>query len=161
MNRNKICPECETEYLLHIEKCADCGASLVLPEEYRKLQEEKRLISEKGIKNAVVVREGDMGWLNELNKVLMNAGIPSAVDVDAGCNKSCCNDKCRLVVSHADLKRAEELIEEHFMKMHPEARVSSELLNSGKCPACGSPLGDNDIECPDCGLALVIIEEDD
>ncbi len=41
MNRNKICPDCETEYLPHIEKCSDCGAVLLLYEEYRSVQEER------------------------------------------------------------------------------------------------------------------------
>jgi hypothetical protein len=33
MNRNKICPDCEIEYLPHIEKWADCGLTLVIIEE--------------------------------------------------------------------------------------------------------------------------------
>jgi len=52
MNRNKICPDCEIEYLPHIEKCADCGAVLLLHEEHRQAQEEKKRLMAKAIENA-------------------------------------------------------------------------------------------------------------
>ncbi len=161
MNLNKICPECETEYLPHIEKCADCGAVLLSYEEHRTALEEKKRLREKVIENSVVVREGDLKWLDELCKVLLDADIPSTVVSDPACNKDCCTDKCRLIVPAEDLERAQERIEEYFMEMHPEVRASNELASRGKCPACGSPVGAGADECPDCGLTLVIIEEED
>lgn len=160
MNRNKICPDCGTEYLPHIGKCADCGAVLIFPEELNKAQEEKERVMEKALENEVMVREGDLNWLSELYAVLIDAGIPCTVRSDAGCKKSHCGDKCRLVVSQEDLERAQERIEEYFMEMHPEIRASHELVSEGKCPACGSPVGAGDRECPDCGLMLVIIEDE-
>ena len=60
MNRNKICPDCEVEYLPHIEKCADCGAVLLSHEEHRRAQEEKKQLAAKAIENSAVVREGDL-----------------------------------------------------------------------------------------------------
>ena len=88
MNRNKICPDCETEYLPHIEKCADCGTVLLLHEEYRRVQEEKKRLAEKAVRNAVVLREGDLKWLDELCNVLIDAGIPCTVTSDPGCKKA-------------------------------------------------------------------------
>jgi hypothetical protein len=88
MNRNKICPDCKTEYLPHIEKCADCGAVLLFPEELKKTQEEKERFMEKAVENEVVVREGDLNWLSELYAVPIDAGIPCTVRSDAGCKKS-------------------------------------------------------------------------
>jgi uncharacterized OB-fold protein len=160
MNLNKICPDCEAEYLPHIEKCADCGAVLLMPEEYRKAQEERERIEEMTLANMVVVREGDLEWLCELREVLIDAGIPCAVDSDAGCGKGCCGTTCRLVVSSDDLERARERIEEYYMEVSPELRASNELLNEGKCPACGSSVGTGERECPDCGLPLLIVEEE-
>lgn len=160
MNRNRICPACETEYLPHIQKCADCGEALLSPEEFKKVQEEKKRLMEKAIENEVVVREGDLNWLSELYAVLIDTGIPCTVRSDAGCKKSCCGDKCRLVVSSEDFERAQERIEEYFTEMHPEIRASRELAREGRCPACGSPVGPGDRECPDCGLLLVISEEE-
>ena len=160
MNRNKICPDCEIEYLPHIEKCADCGAGLLLREEHRQAQEEKKLLMAKAIEKAAVVREGDLKWLVKLYDVLIDAGIPCTVISDAGCKKDCCSNKCRLIVSTEDLERAQERIAEYYMEIHPELRASNELLSQGKCPACGSPVGAGDNECSDCGLTLVIIEEE-
>ena len=160
MNLNKICPNCEADYLPHVEKCADCGAVLLLPEEYKKAQEERKRIEEMTLANMVVVREGDMDWLRELREVLIDAGIPCAVHSDAGCKKGCCGTTCRLVVSSDDLERARERIEEYYMEVSPELRASNELLKEGKCPACGSSVGTGERECPDCGLPLLIVEEE-
>ncbi len=160
MNMNKICPNCRTEYFPNIEKCADCGAILLLPHEYEKLQAERRLTAEKALEDEVVVRQGDLRWLSELREVLIDSGIPCAVKTDTGCTRSRCGDKCGLVVSSADAEKARVRIEEYFMEIHPEMRVSKELISEGKCPACGSPVGPDARECPDCGLPLIIVEED-
>ena len=161
MNQNKICPDCEVEYMPHIDKCADCGAVLLLHEEHRRAQEERKRLTEKFIENAVVVREGDLKWLGELYNVLIDAGIACTITSDAGCNKSCCGNKCRLIVSTEDLGRAQERIAEYYMEIHPELRASNDLMKQGKCPACGSPVGASDLECSDCGLTLVVVEDED
>lgn len=160
MNRNKICPHCESEYLPHIEKCADCNATLLLLEEYQMAQEEQKQIMARAIENSVVVRKGDLKWLSELQGILIDTGIPCAIISDDACNKSCCGVKCQLIVSSKDLGRAQERIEEYFMEIHPEIRASNELINQGRCPACGSPVGDTDNKCPDCGLMLLVVEEE-
>jgi hypothetical protein len=160
MSRNKICPECETEYLPQMEKCADCGAVLLLPEELRKAQEEKQRIREKAVENTAVVREGDLDWLRELRAVLVDAGIPAAVQAADECGKGCCGGTHWLTVSSDDLERAQESIEEYFMEGNPELRASQELIQAGKCPACGSPVDTGDRECRDCGLPLLIVEDE-
>ena len=160
MNLNKICPDCETEYLPHIEKCADCGTVLLLHEEHSRVREEKKQLAEKAVRNAVVLREGDLKWLDELCNVLIDAGIPCSVISDEGCNKGRCGDNWQLIVSKEDVESAKERIEEYFMEMHPEIRASNELVSQGRCPACGSPVAADANECRDCGLTLVIIEEE-
>jgi rRNA maturation endonuclease Nob1 len=161
MNRNRICPQCETEYLPHIEKCADCGAVLLLPEELKRAREERERIREKIVENTAVVREGDLDWLSELRAVLIDAGIPGSVRAAAGCSKGCCGGTHWLVVSSGDLQRAQERIEEYLMEINPELRASNELRREGKCPACGSPVGADERECHDCGLPLLIVEEEE
>jgi rRNA maturation endonuclease Nob1 len=161
VNLNRICPQCETEYLPHIEKCADCGAVLLLPEELGKVREEKKQLREKAVENTAVVREGDLDWLSELRTVLIDAGIPAAVQAASGCGKGCCGETHWLVVASHDVQRAQERIEHYFMEINPELRASSELLREGKCPACGSPVGADQRECPDCGLPLLIVEEEE
>jgi hypothetical protein len=160
MNQNKICPDCEVEYMPHMEKCADCGAVLLLHEEYRRAQEERKRLTEKFIENAVVVREGDLKWLSELYNILIDSGIACTITSDGCFNKSCRGAKCGLIVSREDLGKAQERIAEYFMEIHPELRASNELMKQGKCPACGSPVSAEDKECSDCGLTLLVIEDE-
>ena len=160
MNRNKICPVCQVEYLTHVEKCADCGTVLLLHEEHKRAQEERKRVAAKAIENAVMLRKGDLKWLRELSNVLIDSGIPCTITSDSGCNTYRCGDKLRLVVAAEDFERAQERIEEYFRELHPELRDSHELAKQGKCPACGSTVGADDNECSDCGLMLVVIEEE-
>ncbi len=153
---NKKCPACGEEYMPHIEKCADCGATLVPVDEYQTAVAELRKAAGEEPEDAVAVREGDLDWLLELREALLLAGIPSAIISDDGCNKNCCSDKCRLEVSKEDFERAQARIEEYFAEVHPEVREAREQVSEGKCPACGSPIAAGDKECPDCGLALII-----
>jgi len=160
MNLNKICPACEAEFLPHIKKCADCGEVLFTFEEYKKAQAEKKRIEEKILANTVVAREGDLDWMTELRAVLIDSGIPCTVHSDAGCKKGCCGAECRLLVQSEDLERARERIEEYYMEVSPELRASRELISEGKCPACGSAVAADELECRDCGLPLLIVEEE-
>ena len=161
MKLNKICPDCGAEYVARIEKCADCGAVLLYPEEFERAKKEKERLREQAVEKEAVVRKGDLDWLSELRSVLIDAGIPSNVHSNPECKKGCNGDECRLVVSPEDLERAQQSIEEYFMEINPELRTSNELLRHGKCPACGHPVGPDESECPDCGLPLVIVEEED
>lgn len=155
----KICPDCSAEYFSHVVKCADCGTTLLSPEEIRRVEEEKKRLRERSLEDMVVVRQGDLNWMDELCNVLIDHGIASTVHVDAGCNKGCCGDTCRLVVSSRDAEKAHERIEEYFREMHPEMQASHELMSDGKCPACGTSVAADTVECPDCGLPLLIVEE--
>jgi hypothetical protein len=158
MPQIKICPECATEYYPHIENCADCGAVLLSPEENRIVQEEKKRCMDKALKNPVVVRTGDLKWMDELFNLLVDFNIPCVVNADTGCNKGCCGDPYRLLVSSQDVERANERIEEYYAAIHPEIQGSKEKISQGKCPACSYPVGSDAVECPDCGLTLLIIE---
>jgi hypothetical protein len=161
MNRDKICPDCGMEYLPHIERCADCGAVLLLHEEFKRVQEERERLKAKAIENAIVVREGALEWLGELYNVLIDAGIACTVIAPDSCSRSRCGDNYQLIVSPEDFAKARESIAEYFMEIHPELRASNELMKQGKCPACASPLGARDTECSDCGLTLLVIEDEE
>lgn len=159
MNSNKICPDCKAEYFPHVETCADCGAVLLLHEEYGRAQEERMRVMAAAIENAVAVREGDLKWLRELSGVLVDAGIPCTIAPKADCAKGC-QSTYLLIISSEDLERAQERIAEYFMEIHPELRASHALISQGRCPACGSAVGADDKECSDCGLTLLIFEDD-
>lgn len=156
MSQIKICPECNTEFFQHVQNCTDCGAALLLPEENRKLQEERRQCSDKMLDNAVPVKEGDLDWIDELYNMLLDAKVPCVMKANIGCG--CSGKPYSLLVSKEDAEKAVELIEEHYAYVHPEIKASNKLADQGKCPACGSFVSPDDIECRDCGLTLMIIE---
>lgn len=158
MTQIKICPDCATEYYQHIECCADCGVVLLSPEEIKMAQEEKKRLKDKALENPVVVREGDLKWMDELFNVLIDFSIPCAINADTECKKGCCGETYRLLVSSKDVEKANERIEEYYMEIHPEIQSSKEMISQGKCPACGSPVSTDAVECPDCELPLIIIE---
>lgn len=113
---------------------------------------------ETALENPVALREGDVRWIDELHRVLIDSGIPARIHSDPGCRKGCRGNTCRLLVSQQEAQRADERIEEYFAEIHPEVRASREMISQGKCPACGSSVGPAELECPDCGLTLLIVE---
>ena len=153
----KICPDCGTEYFSHIQNCADCGAVLLLPEENRKLQEDRKQCKEEVLDHPVVLRDGSLEWLNELYNVLIDASIPCVITIDR-CKKGCSSHPHQLLVSESDAQKANERVEAYFMTLHPEVQASRDMRDGGRCPACGSPVHSDTTECPDCGLRLLIIE---
>lgn len=166
MPQVKICPECREEYQPHIIKCVHCGTVLVPPEEIK--EEKKELTIEEMLKydnvsleNPVVVREGASGWIREIFVVLIKADIPCAISKEDGCGKGCCGDTKFLLVSEKDREKAHEKIEEYCMEKYPELKAANEMISKGNCPACGSPVEKDAVECPDCGLLLLIIEKDE
>jgi len=156
----KVCPDCLTEYYPHIQLCADCGSTLLTPEENQAMQEEKKQRRDKLPEDAVVVREGSLQWMDELYNVLIDSNISCVVHSDAGCKKGCCGNTYRLLVASGDAERANDHIEQYCAEVHPELRTSREMMSRGQCPACGSPVSSDAAECADCGLTLLIIEDD-
>lgn len=158
MQQINVCPDCATEYLAHVNVCADCGTRLLSREENRRVQEERQRCMDTSLEERVVVREGELNWIKELYAVLIESGIPCAINADKECKKGCCGGRDRLFVSYKDLQKAQEIIDEYYASMHPEMRTSEELINQGKCPACGTSVDSGATECPDCGLMIMIIE---
>jgi hypothetical protein len=160
MQQIKICPDCSSEYYAHIERCADCGAFLLTPEDAEKIQEERQRTAEMALKDRVVVREGDLKWMRELYSVLIDSGIPCMISGDDGCNKGCCGDKLRLLVSSQDVEMANQRVEEYYAEIHPEIQASKDMISQGKCPACSCTVGSDAVECPDCGLTLLMSDSE-
>ena len=160
MSEIKLCPNCRTEYFSHIERCADCGAVLLTPEENTIAQEEKKRQVDKDSWAPVSVRKGNLKWMNELRSVLTDSGIPCVVSGEEGCSKGGCGASYYLLVTSENAAVAHDRIEEYCMEMHPEIKDSHELISQGKCPACGCSVDAEAVDCPDCGLTLMVVVDE-
>ena len=158
MEQIKICPECGCEYYPHIESCADCGVILLREGEIKTVKEGKNRPQKTALISPVAVRQGTLSWMRELWGMLIDSGISCIVTADDDCNKGCCGNTYRLMVSSKEAAKADERIEAYYTEIHPEANISRELAGQGKCPACASPVESDTEACPDCGLTLLIIE---
>jgi hypothetical protein len=153
----KVCPDCQDDYLPHVENCADCGTPLVSFEENALKQEDKKRCLETTLEEPVPIREGPVPWIDELHHMLIDSGIPCRIHADSACAGGCKGNTVELIVSSNDAERAHLRIEEYFAEAHPEARALHEMVGEGKCPACGTDVEPSAAECPDCGLNLITI----
>ncbi len=156
MSQDKLCPECNAEYLPHIVECPACDVPLVLPEELEETQERRQQFAEEEIKNAVAIKEGGKGWILELQDVLLNNGFSCNITLSQNCSPGQCDESFLLIVQEESAESAVNCIAEYIHNVHPEIKESEELAAQGKCPACGSETGADATECPDCGLLLMI-----
>ena len=156
----KVCPDCGLEYRSHVESCVDCGTELLGREEHARRLEETERCREAALVEPVVVRQNNLPRIDELYKALIAAGIPCQVHENpamAG-GGGCGGAIWSLVVSRADAEKAVQRIEDYQVELHPELGLARDLQSQGKCPACGSEVGPEAAECPDCGLTLLIVE---
>lgn len=70
----KICSSCGAEYSLMAQTCADCGGTLVSPEEY-----ETRYVPLTEEEELVLIREGSAGYLRELSAHMMKRGVRASI----------------------------------------------------------------------------------
>jgi len=157
--RVKRCPSCGGEFFASVIECADCGLTLVSPEEYER---KDRLITGTldPAAGTMVVREGEQGWIEELAEVLRASGIPCRIILSPGCSAGGCGTTYRLLVMEEDSPAATAGIETYYRDMYPELAAAQAGMAAGACPACGHMAGKDARSCPECGLILVLDEED-
>jgi hypothetical protein len=70
----KICSDCGAEYSIEAAACADCGGTLVFPQDYIKrsvpLEEEEA---------EILIRQGQVAYLRELGELLNKNGIRTEI----------------------------------------------------------------------------------
>ena len=160
MSQDKLCPECNAEYLPHIVSCPTCDVPLILSVEIEEMRERQRQFAEEDIKNAVAIKEGGKRWIIELRDVLINKGFPCSIKIAQSSTPGQCGESFFLIVPKETAESATNLIGDYIHEVHPEIKESEELAAQGKCPACGSNTGADAKECPDCGLMLVVVSEE-
>jgi predicted amidophosphoribosyltransferase len=149
----KICSSCGAEYSLRAEICADCGGKLVLPQDY-----EKRFVPLAEAEEKILIREGPVGYLQELEAQLKKKGIRAAIRFHGGVPGTCASKTVYgLYVATDDEAAAKEIDRSCWIKGAPDHASSykyEEQELKGICPACSCAIPEASIECPECGLMV-------
>lgn len=161
----KVCPACGSEFQMRMERCLDCGASLIvaLPgAEPRVAFEEPE---EPEIPPGVIhLRTAAVGWIRRLSEDLDDAGIrhwitppdwrrdPSVYVLPSD----------EVAAQQVDRARYEEEVPGITMEdalpqapVRPRRRAPSDDLDVKLCPRCGGEYQLWVEVCADCGVALV------
>ncbi len=137
---HKVCPDCGEEYRPEIERCADCGATLVSADEAgaAALPDPMAAVTEVGPRAQALTRADRAVELRPAADLLAAAGVPFAIKNGP--------QGFELLV---DPERMEAAAEAAAGVLGLQAATDLE-----RCPACETPLPGGAEECPECGLGL-------
>jgi rRNA maturation protein Nop10 len=155
----KVCPACGAEYVPQIERCADCGETLVLPgPPGAAAPPPPASPAADPARGLVCVRTADLGWARRLGARLERSGIDHLLEAEETAGARCCGaGRFRVLVRTADAEAASRLDAEQYREDVPDLQAPLDHdLNPETCPACGGPAPESAAECPSCGLALVL-----
>jgi len=167
----KLCPQCGSEFQLWVERCLDCGASLVHGLEGQgagsggrpaKLDvEEKPAIPSEGVH----LRTAAVGWIGRLSEDLDDAGIrhwvtPPAWRRDPSLYVLPSDQETAAVIDLARYAIEVPEVAEGDARPQPPLRPqrqdpSSDDLDVKICPRCGGEYQLWAETCADCGVPLV------
>ena len=160
--RYKHCPACREEYTPTTERCVDCDVALVHEEELgpEEAAEEEEALPP--VEALACVRVAPVAWIRALSEGLQERGIAHRVqeaqagDAPEGQSPGVFGNVrlFGLWVQEADLAEAAELDGVLAARLAPHEAPVAEEGEEESCPACGTPLADEAVECPDCGLAF-------
>jgi ribosomal protein L40E len=155
----KVCPECEGEYRLDVERCADCGVPLVYPEEIA-ARNARELPPTLGL---AAVRTAPIDWVRALAADLARQGIRYRIDRRRARTESLLT----LYVHRQDWKAA-AAVDEARQRIEPldepeedgaegpaETELRPEEASYKVCPRCGGEYRLEAESCADCGAALI------
>ncbi|MBP2681351.1 MAG: hypothetical protein H6Q78_1214 [Candidatus Krumholzibacteriota bacterium] len=140
----KICSKCGGEHDIDAQVGADCGGTLVFPQDY-----EKRYEAPAQEEEVVLVREASFGYLKELLGHLTRKGIWAGIRFHGQVPGSCSSRKCAsqaifgLYAAKTDEAAAKEVDRTHWLQGAPEKASSFTYTESelqGVCPVCSSRL---------------------
>jgi hypothetical protein len=155
----RVCPVCRSEYTQLATRCIDCDVELVaadaLPPEADQEREAFPPASELDC-----VRVAPIEWIRALSRALEQGGVPHRVEPTAAENAP--EGQRPDVFGEAQLFGLYVQSEQAPMARELDATIAARLLpeeapalapdEQEECPACGTALTPDAIECPDCGL---------
>ena len=146
-----ICPQCNIGFAPDTARCPICKGYLVPKDEYKAAPDP--IILNDDLSSLAKLRTDGVDWITHLQAKLAEAGIP---------HLTVPSDPPRIRLSFSiyvrpeDLARAKAIDDKVFAKEVPESEGMRrvEELDFWSCPACGNRLGEKDLTCDSCGLAL-------
>jgi hypothetical protein len=156
----KVCPECHEEYTLVATRCADCDVYLVHGDELA--HDEEELEAFPPASELECVRVAPIAWIRALSEALQQGGVvhrvepAAAEDAPEGQRPEVFGDVqlFGLYVRGEHVSEARGFDDSIAAQVLPDEAPALAEGEEETCPACGTALGADVIECPDCGLRL-------
>jgi hypothetical protein len=161
----RYCPECDTEFRPDVERCSDCGGPLESRFEVPEGNADAQMFEPSGSHRAAPIPEAaslppgrylpfreasDFQALDSIAKRLGSAGIPF---VAVATRRS-----LMLRVRAEDRQKADALAGGLVPAATVEVGPFDPDRGETNCPACGTALGENAEECPECHLVFSLPE---
>lgn len=165
----KLCPQCGSEYQMWVERCLDCGATLVHGREGQGISEAVRpegLAVEEAPAippDCVHLRTAEVAWIRRLSEDLDEAGIghwvtppewrrdPSVYVLPADQEEASRIDRQRYAMEVPEVGVVEARPRRPVTRREP----SPDDLELKVCPSCGGEYQLWAERCADCGVPLV------
>jgi len=156
--RYKICPVCHCEYTLVTSRCIDCDVDLVDAETLA--FEQAELEAFPPASELECVRVAPLAWVRALSEALQQGGV--AHRVEPATSRDAPPDQRPDVFGNAQLFGLYVKSEHAASARALDGSIAAQLLpeeapalsedEQEACPACGTALAVDAIECSDCGL---------
>jgi hypothetical protein len=155
-----VCPECFAEHTRSVTHCADCNVELVTPDAIAAVETE--MAEFPAASELECVRVAPLAWVRALSEGLEQVGVAHRVEPaqeqdapdgqDAGIFDGA--QLFGLFVRDGDAAPARELDQSIAVQLLPDEAPPLAEGEEENCPACGSPLAADTVECGECGLRL-------
>jgi hypothetical protein len=151
----KVCPQCGEEYVHTVTRCADCDVPLGFDAPAAAPALELPPAEE-----LVALRNAEVPWIEGLAHALADAGIPSRVELlrredSTVQSRGLGAIRCNIYVRREDAADAARIDAEFARTQVPDLpQADAAWEESEACPGCGSALGADAAECPECGLTF-------
>ena len=155
-----VCPDCLAEHTLSVTHCADCGVELVTPDSIAAAEVEAAEFPPASELDCV--RVAPLPWVRVLSDGLEQRGVAHRVepareeDAPEGQNAEIFAGAqlFGLYVRANDVVAAREFDETIAAQLLPDEAPTLAEGEEENCPACGSSLAADVVECAECGLML-------
>jgi hypothetical protein len=156
----RFCPVCRSEYTRVATRCLDCDVDLVEADELPPEGEQAEAFPPAS--ELECVRVAPIDWIRALSGALQQGGVPhrvepaSAGEAPEGQRPDVFGDAqlFGLYVECEQVPPAREVDALIAARLLPEEAPALAEGEEETCPACGTALTPDAIECPDCGLSF-------